>query len=399
MSVDLNAKLEELGKAFEQFKEANDKQIKEVKEGRKDAVLEEKIAKTNQALDKITEERDAIKKEIEAVKTAMNRPGNQAGDDAEKKAAAEYKKAYGKYLRKGVEIPSELKTVSMSVDSDDNGGYLVSPEMGSEIVKKVFESSPIRQLASVVQIQSDAFELMEDLDEAGSGWVAERGSRSVQNSPQLKKIRIPTFELYSEVQATQKILDDAAFDVEAWIAGKVSDKFSRDEATAFVQGDGLVKPKGFADYANGTSFGQIQQVGSGSSGAFTADGLFDIQTALKEPYQANAAFLLQRASVGAIRKLKDSQNRYLLEPGLNGSKTDMLMGKSMFYASDMAAIAGGALALAYGDFKAGYQIVDRIGIRSLRDPYTSKPNVLFYITKRVGGDVKNFEAIKLQVLS
>jgi HK97 family phage major capsid protein len=321
------------------------------------------------------------------------------GDDAaatEKKAMEAKRAAFNKYCRKG-QVTEELK--AMSVESDPDGGYTVLPEMSAEIVKKVYESSPMRQLASVQTISSDALEMIEDLDQVGSGWVGEVDTRSVSSTAQLKKIVIPVHELHASPSASQKVLDDSMWNLESWLSQKVAEKFSRDEATAFVSGNGVLKPRGILSYASGTSFEQIEQVVSGSSGAVTADGLISLVYSLKAPYLAGAAFMMQRATVKEVRKLKDSQNRYLWEPGLNGSTQERLLGYPVYQANDMEAIAANSLSIAFGDFKAGYQIVDRFGIRVLRDPYSSKPYVIFYTTKRVGGAVKNFEAIKLQKLS
>lgn len=159
------------------------------------------------------------------------------------------------------------------------------------------------------------------------------------------------------------------------------------------------EPRGFTSYPTGTTYGTVQQIGSGSSGVVTADGLFSTLYALKAPYSMNASWLMQRLTVAAVRKLKDSQNRYLWEPALTAGQPETLLGRPLYFANDMAAIGAGSLSIACGDFKSGYQIVDRAGIRVLRDPFTSKPNVIFYATKRVGGDVVDFDAIKLNVLT
>jgi HK97 family phage major capsid protein len=288
---------------------------------------------------------------------------------------------------------------ALSVDSDPDGGYLVRPEVSSEIVKKVFESSPVRELASVQTISSDALEIIEDLDEAASGWVGERQARSETDTPQIKKIVIPAHELYANPKASQKLLDDAQVNIESWLQEKVSSKFARDEATAFVTGNGVLKPMGFLSYAAGTGFNQVEQVNSGDANLVTDDGLLDLQGALKEDYQANATWLLKRSTLTAIRKLKDGDDNYVWQPGIANGVPSLILGKPYRLANDMPAVAANALSIAYGDFKMGYQIVDRVGIRVLRDPYTAKPYILFYTTKRVGGAVKNFEAIKIQKIA
>lgn len=384
--MELEKKMGELHEAFAEFKKTNDARLKAIESGRSTAELDAKTEKMNEIVSN-------LEAEIKQMQTAMARgsQGGQGNGEAEEKSA-KYSSAMQSYLRKGNE--TELK--AMSVDSDEDGGFLVTPAMSSEIVKKVYESSPIRMLASVQTISTDALEILEDLDEAASGWVGEVSARNETGTPKLKKIVIPVHELYAQPKATQKLLDDAAFNVEAWLSGKVSEKFGRDEATAFVSGDGNLKPKGFLSYAAGTGYGEVEQLTTSTSLAIVSDDLIDLSYSVKEAYKANSVWMAQRATVKAFRKLKDSQGRYLWEPGLNGAAQSTLLGFPIYEANDMQANGvAGNLSVAFGDFKQGYQIVDRIGVRVIRDIYTAKPNVLFYTTKRVGGGVKNFEAIKL----
>jgi HK97 family phage major capsid protein len=389
--MSLETKMDAIGSAFEEFKKLNDKRIKE---------LEQKgfeTAETKAAVEKANAEIDRLSNEVKAAQVAVQRAGTagtevKGGQSEEQKLA---KQAFRKFMAKGAEKLSVEEVKALSVGSDPDGGYLVLPEMSSEIVKKVYESSPMRQLASVATISSDQLEIIEDLDEVDASWVGETAARSETDTAQLKKIVIAVHELYAKPKATQKLLDDAMLNVEAWLAEKVADKFARSEATAFISGDGVGKPRGILSYAAGTSFQQIEQIVSGSASAITADGLISLSYALKAAYKTGAAFMLKRATVAAVRKLKDSQNQYLWQPSLQLGQPDMLLGFPMYEADDMQAEGANNLPIAFGNFKAGYQIVDRFGIRVLRDPFSSKPNVEFYTTKRVGGDVKNFEAIKL----
>lgn len=391
--MEIQQKIDELGRTIEAFKKLNDERLQKIEsKGYAPIDAVEKVDKANAEITKLQEE-------IKSLQTAMARGQHGGGNNTttekdEKKA--QYKAAFQKWAKGQI---TDLELKSMSVDSDADGGFLVTPEMSAEIVQKVFESSPIRQLASIQTISSDSLEILEDIDQVGSGWVTEVGARTATATSQLKKISIPTHELYAAPQISQKLLDDAQMNVEAWLQGKIAAKMARDEATAFVSGDGMGKPKGFLKYAAGTSFGQIEQVNSGDAALVKGDGLINLKQALKEPYQAGAVWLMQRATVAAVRQLKDSQGRYLWEPSLQPNNPDMLLGKAIYLAADMDAVAGGNLPIAYGDFKQGYQIVDRIGIRVIRDVYTAKPYVMFYATKRVGGAVKNFEAIKLQKIS
>lgn len=386
--MELETKFTELNQAFAEFKRQNDQRLKDIEtKGHTSADREQKIDQLNSTI-------STLEAEIKSIQTAMNRSGQNGGQgsgEAEEKAA-KHSQMLQSYLRKGIES-AELK--AMSVDSDQDGGFLVTPQMSSEIVKKVYESSPIRQLASVQTISTDALEILQDLDEVATGWVGEVQPRGETGTPLLKKISIPVHELFAQPKATQKLLDDASVNVEAWLAGKVAEKFGRDEATAFVKGDGVAKPKGFLSYDAGTGFGQVEQKETVSAGTINADDLIALSYTLKSEYKNNAVWLAKRLTIETFRKFKDNQGQYLWQPGLNGGTQSTLLGHNLFEAEDMASIGNNSLSVAFGDFRQGYQIVDRIGIRTIRDIYTAKPYVLFYTTKRVGGGVKNFEAIKL----
>lgn len=357
-----------------------------------------------------------LERELSEVKAAFNRqPSGGTAEDKSKEVKAQANALFNQFTRtksanredfsdyiaqKAGDNP-ELK--ALSVNADPSGGFVVMPELGGVIQTKVWESSPMRQLASVITIGTDSYEVILDNDEAGSGWVGETQSRPNTGTPQLGKLTIPVNEIYANPKATQKILDDAGIDMEAWLASKVVDKFARDEATAFISGNGVLKPKGILSYTAGTGIAaqEVEQIVSGSAGAFTVDGLISLQNGLKEPYQAGAVFLMKRASWGLIMKLKDAENRLYFNLTLdkNAGLETMVLGKKIYFADDMPVAASASLSAAYGDFKRAYQIVDRMGIRVLRDPYTDKPYISFYTTKRVGGAVINFEAYKLLKLS
>lgn len=400
---ELKKKLEEMGRAFEEFKKINEQRLAEIKaSGSASSATEEKLAKANADIDRLSADRDCLLKEMEEIKTAMNRGGfgEKADPSIEAKRLDQaYKAAFTKFMRTGEKSLSADEMKTLSTDSNADGGFLVRPELSNEIIKKYFESSPIAQLAEVIMIGSNALEMMVDFDEVSAGWTSERGTRANSATSKLSLLRIPAQEIYAEPAATQSMLEDAELDIEAWLQGKVQDKFSRVQATAFVTGTGQGQPRGFCTYPNGTAFGQIEQVNSGSSGAVTFDGLISLQTALKEPYQPGASWVMTRTTRGLIRKLKDSYGRYLWEQNLQTSGPEILLGKPVVLAADMAEAAAGSLSVAYGDFKQGYKVVPRKGISVLRDPFTSKPNVLFYTRARIGGDVGNSEAIKLQKLS
>ncbi|WP_435007994.1 phage major capsid protein [Tundrisphaera lichenicola] len=360
----------------------------------------------------------ALETELTQVKTALNRPSavvetpelkakeislkrKKLFNDFARHQDDENKIYFDNFLKRNVTDEAEFK--AMSVNSEPNGGYLVVPEFGGVITTKVYESSPIRQLASVITIGTDTYEVILDNDQNTSGWVGETATRSDTTTPTLGKLSITVNELYTQPKASQKMLDDSTIDIESWLAGKAGEEFGRKEATAFVSGNGVMQPKGFLSYASGTDLAaqQIEQVNSGSAGAFTYSGLVSLQSSLKEQYQANATFLLKRATIASIMTIVDGQSRPIFNMMFdkNVGLEPTIMGRSARFANDMPAVASAALAMAYGDFREAYQIVDRAGIRVLRDPFTDKPNVRFYTTKRVGGGVKNFEAIKLHKLT
>lgn len=415
--------VEAVNRAFEEFKKANDARLAEIeKKGAADPLLDEKIARIEADMQKaqaianeavlavkrqsrvVTDENgdkiDLDQKALEWANTNARRRGTVAGAYTASDLAG-YKAAFDTFLRKGEEVMGAEERKALSVGSDPDGGYVVYPDMSGRIVQKVFETSPMRAYASVQVISSDALEGLYDLNEASSGWVGETESRTETNTPQIGKWRIPVHELYAKPKATQKLLDDASINMEAWLAAKVAEKFARDESAAFVSGNGINKPRGFLTYASGTTNpGQIERFKTGVSSAFAAnpgglDKVIDALYALKAPYRANATWFMSRAVTALARKLKDSDGQYQWQPSNQAGQPATLLGYPVAAFEDMETLAANSLSMAVADMREAYQIVDRIGIRTLRDPYSSKPYVEFYTTKRVGGDVVNFEAIKL----
>lgn len=419
--------LERIGTAHEEFKKANDELLKAKADGKAVADLETKVSKISADLDKLGEMRDALS----AVETKLNRPQFGADDkdasaevksfndmrransqsganvsDIDLKTYATYKSAYFNLLRKGnvgMLSGDEQKALQAGVDSD--GGYLLPTSTVGRVVKKVYELSPIRQIANVQTISTDALEGVAETGEASYGWASETGTRSETSSPTIGKYRIEAHEMYAAPKATQKLIDDAAVDVEAWLAGKVADKFARVEGAAFITGTGVGQPRGFTKYTTAATadstrdWGTMEHVASGASADFAssnpADVLFDLIGAFKTAYLQNARWVTLRSVIAKIRKFKEATtNAYMWQPGLQAGQPDRLLGYPVVTAQDMPALAADSLSLAFGDFMEGYQVVDRIGIRTLRDPYTAKPYVVFYSTKRVGGGVVNSEAIK-----
>lgn len=359
---------------------------------------------TEQKMAEIHAKLDSVEEQITSLETAMQRKAKEVSFQEGKKhyssEVMEHKEAFNQFLRKGQDMGlRELESKAMSTLSDPDGGYLVAVPMSDRIVQYVFETTPMRELAGQVMISTRAYPGMYDNDEADAGWVGETETRQETKTPQLGQFEIPVHEIYAKPKVTQTLLDDGAFDVESWLARKVGAKFSRMQNMAFVNGDGVKKPRGILTYPAGTAHKQIEQVISGNANALTGDGVINLVGSLKEAYLANATFLMKRSTLTQIRTLKDGQGNYLWQPNYQLGLAQTLVGYPIRTGEDMPAVGTGALPIAFGDFREAYLIVDRQGVRVLRDPFSSKPFVEFYHTARVGGDVVNFEALKLQKVS
>lgn len=400
--------------AFEQFKEANDQRIKAIETGKADVVLDGKVEGINAEISKL----QGQLADVATKAAARNLSG--AGEDATVKAAAQfahergtqidpeafarYQSALNTYMRRGDATPAAVRA-EMSVGSDPDGGYSVTPDMSGRIVERIRETSPMRSVATVLTIGTDALEGFNDLDEASAGWVGEKAARPDTATPGLGKWSIPVHELYAMPKTTQKLLDDSMFSIEAWLSGKVADQFTRTENAAFVVGDGALKPRGLFTYPTAATtdasraWGSFEHINTGTSGGFGSaengtDKLVDLSYRVKAALRNNANWMLSRASLAEVRKLKDGEGNYIWQPNFEQRQGGLLLGYPIVEAEDVPAIGANALAIAFGDFREAYTIVDRIGIRVLRDPYTDKGFVRFYTTKRVGGGALNFEAVK-----
>ena len=314
-----------------------------------------------------------------------------------------HQKAFDLYLRSGDDDALrglELEGKAMSTAVAGDGGYLVDPETSGRIQSVLASTASIRAISNVVQVEASSFDVLIDHGDVGHGWASESGSAEETGTPVIDRITIPLNELSALPKASQRLLDDSAFDIEGWLASRIADKFARAEASAFINGDGVDKPTGFLTHATvGNdlwSWGNIGYVKTGSAGQITqADVIVDLVYALGAQYRANATFVMNSKTAGAIRKMKDTDGRFLWSDGLAAGEPARLLGYPVLIAEDMPDIADGADAVAFGDFSAGYTIAERPDLRVLRDPFSAKPHVLFYATKRVGGDVSDFAAIKL----
>ncbi|HEY1153746.1 MAG TPA: phage major capsid protein [Pseudolabrys sp.] len=383
-------------RAFEAFKDANDERIAEIDKRGGDPLLEEKVARIDRAIDTLM------------LKAA--RPALAAADarGSTTQAAREHKSAFDAYVRGGDSAGLRaLEVKAMSAGTPADGGYLVPAEVESEIGKRLAAISPIRAIASVREISGNVYTKPFMTAGPATGWVGETASRPQTNSPTLDELEFPAMELYAMPAATGTLLEDVAVNIDEWIAAEVEQVFAAQEGTAFVTGDGTNKPKGFLSYdtvANASwTWGKIGTVASGSDGAFPSsnpsDKLVDLIYAVNAGYRQNGSFVMNRKTQSAIRKFKDTAGGYLWQPPAQASGRATLMTFPVVEAEDMPDIASDSLSIAFGDFRRGYLVVDRQGVRVLRDPYSAKPYVLFYTTKRVGGGVQDFDAIKLMKFS
>ncbi|SHL72486.1 phage major capsid protein, HK97 family [Roseovarius marisflavi] len=316
---------------------------------------------------------------------------------------APHRKAFDAYLRAGDDdglrgLELEGKALNAAVAGD--GGYLVDPQTAETIKSVLGSTASIRAIANVVGVEATSFDVLIDHTDVGHGWATEAGGTTETATPVIDRITIPLHELSALPKASQRLLDDSAFDVEGWLAGRIADKFARAEAAAFVTGDGVDKPRGFLTHPSVDNdvwaWGNLGYVPTGADGSIGgAEPIVDLVYALGAEYRANASFVMNSKTAGTVRKLKDADGRFLWSDGLAAGEPARLMGYPVLIAEDMPDIAIGADAIAFGDFHAGYTVAERPDLRVLRDPYSAKPHVLFYATKRVGGDVSDFKAIKL----
>jgi HK97 family phage major capsid protein len=380
---------EDVQRIFESYKQENETRLAEVAKGKRDPLTEEKMTRMDARIDSLT------------VKSARPALASERKDSPE---AREHKAAFDEYVRRGESGNLRtLETKAMSVASNPDGGYTVPFEIEKAIGERVTAISPIRRIAGVREISGNVYKKPFMTTGPAVGWVGETDARGQTASATLDSLSFPAMELYAMPAATGTLLEDSAVNIDEWLAGEVEQVFAQQEGAAFVNGDGTNKPKGFLQYttiANASwSWGNIGYIASGAAGAFPAsnpsDVLVDLIYAVKAGYRQNGVFVMNRKTQAAIRKFKDGQGNYLWQPPAQANGSATLMTFPIVEAEDMPDIAANSLSIAFGDFRRGYLVVDRQGLRVLRDPFTAKPYVLFYTTKRVGGGVQDFDAIKL----
>ncbi|MBV9635365.1 MAG: phage major capsid protein, partial [Methylobacteriaceae bacterium] len=416
-SADLKRQIDQFMRTVEAFKEKNDQHFHELRTRKvDDVVLREEVERINGAIDKLKARHDA---EIIAIKRAAILAG--AGGSAAPPEIAEYHKAFVDYLRGDYDgRERELKalqhkaveTKALATSSETDGGFTVVPQIDATIRDLQLLVSPIRGIAQVMTIGAGSLKVLFNLRGTAAGWVGESDPRVQTSTSQLVEMEFVPGELYAMPAATQQMVEDSFVNVEQWIADEIALRFAVQEGQAFVAGDGVKKPRGFLGpsytvVADSTSlaYPNIGYIPTGQNGGFLptqtspiqqgADIFFDVIAALKYPYRANARWVANRRTVSQMRKIKSAFADYLWVPGLQSGQPDSFAGYPLIEAEDMPDIASGSYSIAYGDFRQFYLIVDRVGVSVLRDPYSSKPYVLYYTRKRVGGGVQNFEAAKL----
>ena len=386
MTLETKEALENLGVSFAEFKTANDQRLEKIEAKNSDDILQLK-----QAVNKI---------HAASVRPALN--GKEEIDTGLKQAF------FDGFIRKGTEshiCKHELDQKALSTAVDADGGFSIPEELDSEIEKRLSALSPIRAEANVVTIGSAKYKKLVSIGGISSGWVSEAGARTETSTPRLQEIEPPLGEIYANPAATQTMLDDAYFNVESWLAEELAEEFSSKENSAFVNGNGVNQPKGFLKYTvssdadSSRPFGEIQAVKTGVNGNFSAsspaDKLIDLIFSMKASYRSGAKFYMNSNLLADIRKFKDADGHYIWKAGIENGTPATLLGYPVIEVEDMPNKAAGSLSIAFANMKRGYTVTDRMGTRILRDPFSHKPYIHFYTTKRVGGAVTNDQAIKL----
>ena len=387
--------VDDLGKSVHDMREANEQKMAELAKNNGVAELKEAQAKLDAQV------ADAIKGLTDLQRAnALGADNQKSNDDV----APEIKAAFSHLVRRG---EGGLDAKSLSSLTNPDGGYLVPRDTSGRIIKKAQDFSPMRRYASVQMISGDALEGLNDNGVISTGWVGETAARTATGTPQLGMWKVQAHEIYANPQATQRMLDDAEINVESWISRKLAEAFGQAEASAFISGDGVGKPRGILSRTFATTtdasraWGTVQKVASGASGAFVAtpnaaDCLISLMTALHPKYWAGAIFAMNRYTLGEVMKLKDDTGAYIWQPNFQLGAAGTILGQKVDASFDhLPSLGAASKSIVFGDFSNAYQIVDKKGITILRDPLTNKPYVGFYTTRRVGGDVINSEAYKV----
>lgn len=387
------ASLDDIVAAFEAFKKTHTDELAEIKAGKTDVLTTDKLDKINAAIEELT---TAVDDQAKIVAAAKLGNGAVIGDI---KADPEYTAAFKAHMRKGDKAPADIQA-AMTRGTDADGGYLAPIEWDRTIGEKLKRISPMRGNSRVITISVAGFKKYFSDRNVGSGWVGETASRPATATPQIGVLDFTPGEIYANPAISQQLLDDAAVDLEQWLGDEVDTEFARQEGIAFLAGDGVNKPYGVLTYVTGGAnaarhpYGAIAVLPTGSATTLTGDGFVDLMYDLPSEFAPGAKLYINRASLRVARKLKDGQGNYLWQPAYSEGQPASLNGAPIVEMPDMPVVAAGNIAALYGDMEATYLVVDRVGIRVLRDPYTNKPFVHFYTTKRAGGGVHNPEPMR-----
>lgn len=397
---DPRAILAALQQSFADFKAENDAKLK----AKADIVTDEKVERINASVSALQAMVDEANIKLAAMAAGAGQNPGAGGQSQEERT---YASAFGEYVRRGKradEVEASQRTgirAAMSVGSSPDGGYLAPIEWDRTITDKLKIISPMRDICSIQVISTQGFIKVFNDRAVGSGWVGEVAARPQTTNPQFSTVTYTPGEIYANPAASQQLLDDALINIESWLASEVEAEFSRQEGLAFVNGDGVNKPKGVLQYGAGSThpFGIIQSVPTGDAAKLTPDGLISLVYSLPSEYTSNARLIMNRSTFGTIRGFKDSTGQYLWQPSLSLGAPASVLGFPITEVAAMPNVAAGAIPIVFGDFERGYLIIDRAGVRLLRDPFTNKPYVTFYTTKRVGGGVLNPTTLRYQVVS
>lgn len=383
----IKALIEGLNKAFADFKAEHTAQLEEIKKGNADALQALKVENINADIDRLQKSVDEANTKLAAAQMGGGATGSKVAD-------AEYSDAFRAHFSKGA------VSASLNKGADAEGGYLAPVEWDRTITDKLTILSDMRELATVQRVSGAGLTKLFNLGGTSSGWVGETAARPATNTGQFASLGFGWGEIYANPAATQQILDDSEIDLEAWLAGEVDLEFAKQEGTAFFSGDGANKPFGILTYVTGGAnaakhpFGAIKAVNSGDAAVITSDAVIDLIYDLPSAFTANSKFAMNRKTQSVIRKLKDGDGNYLWQPSYVAGQPATLAGFPIREVAAIPDVAANAIAALFGDFKQTYTVFDRVGVRVLRDPFTNKPYVQFYTTKRVGGGVHNPEPMR-----
>tara|TARA_S200002703_G_scaffold154916_1_gene158437 strand:- start:11764 stop:12981 length:1218 start_codon:yes stop_codon:yes gene_type:complete len=404
MSDDIKSAVENMSKAFEEFKAVNDDRLAALEsKGASDPVVDQKLKNIESDLDKFEElnqkmvksqlQQESVADRLASIETVLKRPNAAVSNqDIDTKMVI-----FDKWLRKGKDSlePSEVK--ALTVSDDTSAGFLAPPEYVRELIKTITEVTPFRAAARVRQTAQKSIQVPSRTATFSAQFVAETGTRTETTGYTTQLEEIPTHEIYALVDISEQELEDAVFNLEAEMQTEFATQFAKAEGDAFINGNGVGRPEGVLSNSN------VGTTNSGASAALTADGLIELVHDIKSDYIQNGRFMFNRTTLAAIRKLKDTAGQYVFQAGmmLTGGVPNTILGFPYIEAPDMPNVGAGNKPVVFGDFNRGYMVVDRVNLSVLRDPFTqaTSGNIRYIARRRVGGQVVLAEAIRTQTVA